>query len=153
MEKWPKICWFDMEWPSNRLKSTANLCHLLVWVMRHGWADAGSPAAAGGIYTEHDFAVRATLASTRLFWRFVMILIDFLVKFQYFVSFMTDKINWNIHSPGGRPVQIFYSSPRFPVASVEGASVTGVIPDRREPYRRVPLGRVHLDERRLDEVQ
>ena len=33
-------------------------------------------------YTEHDFAVRATLASTRLFWGLVMILIDFVVKFQ-----------------------------------------------------------------------
>ena len=33
-------------------------------------------------YTEHDFAVRATLASTRLFWCLVMILIDFVVKFQ-----------------------------------------------------------------------
>ena len=35
-------------------------------------------------YTEHDFAVRSTLASTRLFWRLVglMILFDFLGKFQ-----------------------------------------------------------------------
>ena len=32
--------------------------------------------------TEHDFAVRATVASTRLFWQLVMIVIDFLVKFQ-----------------------------------------------------------------------
>ena len=32
--------------------------------------------------TEHDFAVRATVAGTRLFWQLVMILIDFLVKFQ-----------------------------------------------------------------------
>ena len=30
---------------------------------------------------EHVFAVRTTLASTRLFWRLVMILIEFLVKF------------------------------------------------------------------------
>ncbi len=35
-------------------------------------------------YIEHDFAVRSTLASTRLFWRLVglMILFDFLGKFQ-----------------------------------------------------------------------